>query len=407
MHLCFIGNTNLIGHLETECNYFISKASILNKEKYEKIREISNENYKNNKTAQNPEDFRTNNLTVLIINKLKSTPLTESYDRSFVVQKMETNYSLQTKKPDRFPKITTFKTISTLKENEEPSMELGSVPMKSNLTCMFSYATNKNQPPKTFIAYRMNTGFSIMVKEISNLIIKKLEGHKDHISEIKFFRTEKDEGLLYSSSFDNSLIIWSMDTFTRLSKIDFESWVMSASIVYLKKVNLTFVFVCGGYYKKYPVKVYNLANYALEYELKITENVSCEIIETFVDEEAGKYYLFIGCDNEKPKLLWYDFKSKALLGTFPATANVTSINIDYGNKALYLIYTDSNGVLKQIDLNNGKISIDFKVGSPVLDCIIWDCDYLICTGNPKDNSIKLLTRCKTKISRSLKKITGK
>lgn len=384
----FIGNAALIVHLETECNHFISKASQNFKVKYEEtsFKELQK-------------------LTKFMINTVKSTPILETWDKKFVPMKMQTNYSVQTKKPDRFPRLTVFKKIEVVKEIEDmENLELGSVPMKSNLACSFS--VNKNKIHKCYIAYRLNSSFSIYVKEIiTGYFTKKLEGHKDHISEIKYLKNDREEGILYSSSFDNTIIIWSTENFIPLFVLDFKSWVLSTSIVYLKRQNCALAISVGGYYKKYPVKVFNMINGNIEYEIKVTENISSEICNTYVDEETLKYYLFVGSDNcDKPRIVWYDFKEKTQLGTFPATSNVTSINVDFCNKSLSILYSDSAGVIRQGDLSNGKVLIDFRSNNPVLDLLIWDNEYFITCGNPRDNSIKIYTRTKTRLIKSFENV---
>lgn len=375
----FIGGTPLIQHLETDCNFFVSKASQNFRDEFEESSLKEKEK-----------------LTALIINKVKGTPIMESYDKKFSPCKMQTNYSVQTKKPDRFMKTTVFKKLECLKElDETENIELGSVPMKSNLACVFTSNKYKN---KTFIAFRLNSGFAIMVKEVNALFSKKLEGHKDHISEIKYFRNEKDDGLLYSSSFDSNVIVWSADNFNALFKLDYGSWVLSSTVIYLRKQYCPLAFLCGGYFKKYPIKVYNLVNGALEFEIPITENISSEIIESYIEEEGGKYFLFVGSDNcDKPRVVWYDFKTKAQLGTFPATANVTSLNVEFCNKSLSIFYTDSAGVIRQGDLQTCKLVLDFRTNFPILDLLIWDAEYFLVCGSPRDNSVKIYTRAKTRL----------
>jgi len=379
----FIGCVPLIAHLEEECNYFTSKVSRIFREEL----------------MDSPPDVK-ENLTTLIFNKVKGTPIMETSDTSFAPCKMQANYSLQTKKPDRFPRISVFKKLESLREfDESDNIELGSVPMKSNLACVFS--TSKYKVQKTFIAFRLNVGFALYIREIQGSITKKLEGHKDHITEIKYFKNEREEGMLCSSSYDSSVIIWGVDGFSAIMRLEFGSWVISSAMALLRKQQSSMIFLVGGYYKKHPIKAYNLNTACQEFDLKVTENMSSEICETYVDEDNGKYYLFVGSDNnDKPKVVWYDFKNKTQLGVFPATANVTSIVVDFFNKSLSVLYSDSAGVIRQGDLYNGKIVTDFKSGCPVLDLLLWDNEYFIACGNPKDNSVKVYTRSKTRLVKS-------
>lgn len=395
----FIGGSALLHHLECECSYFISKASDQIKHNQE------NKQIPQKGSSPQKQPKEKVNLTRLLINKVKGTPSLESIDQKFTPCKFAQNYSIQTKKPDRMPKMAIFKRIDLIKEiDDTESLELGSVPMKSNLVCIFNISKNKSV--KTFVAFR-SSNFTIILKEINGLITKRLEGHQDHITEIKYFKNERDENLLYSSSFDNTLIVWNLETYQKYLSIDFDTWVLSSSLVLLKKQNSSLAIVAGGYYKKYPIKVYNLADGLNEFDIPVTENISIEIIETYVDEESGKYYLFVGSDIDKPKVLWFDFRLKTLLGAFPATANVTCLAPDFTNKASLLIYSDSNGVLKQVDLSTLKITLDFKCNSPILDCIIWDPDYFIVSGSPKDNSIKILTRYKTRVLKTFENLHNK
>lgn len=375
----FIGSIPLILHLETECNYFISKAS-------QNIRD----------QLEDSEIKEKQKLTKLLVNKVKGTSILETWDKSFQPQVMQTNYSVQTKKPDRFPKLNIFKKLECIKELDDvEDIELGSVPMKSNVACIFTTVKSKIQ--RTYLAFRLNFGFAIFVKELSGYNTKKLEGHKDHISEIKYAKNERDD-LLYSSSFDNSVIVWSVETFSALFRLEFGSWAISSSVVFLKRQYCSLAFVCGGYFKKYPIKVYNLVNGSMEFEIKMTENISSEICDSYVDEDTGKYYLFVGSDNcDKPRIVWYDFKTKTQLDTFSASSNITCIRVEFYNKTLNLIYTDSSGSIKQVDLANGKVILDFKTNAPIIDLILWDSEYFIVCGNPRDNSIKIYTRAKTRL----------
>ena len=385
-----IGNQALLQHLETECNYFMSKAS---------------ENIKQKLEIERDSFLKENNLIRLLINKVKSTPTLETIDRTFVPLKMQTQYCVQTKKPDRFPKLTVFKRIDLVREIEDSeSMELGSVPMKSNIVCSYSIYKNKNT--KIFFAYR-SSNFSILIRDFNGLVIKRLEGHSDHITEIKYFKNEKDENLLYSSSFDSNLIIWNLDTFLKQTIINFDSWILSSSMMLLKKQNTSLIAVAGGYYKNHPIKFYNIFDGNFEFEISIADNVSIEIVQTLVDEDQGKYYLFAGTDTEKPMVIWYDFRLKNKINTFQAYSSITSITIDHSNKGSCMIFTDSSGGLKQVDLITGKLVTDFKLNCPILDLTIWDSDYFIVSGGHKDNSIKVLTRAKTRLLKSFDNLHSK
>ncbi len=384
-----IGNNALLVHLETECNYFISNAS-------EKVQK---------KIEEKVVGYTANNLIKLLLNQVKSTPMIETIDRTFIPSKMSTQYDVTTKKPDRFPKMTIFKKIELIKEFEDTeTIELGNVPMKSNLTCAFTI--NKNKTSKLLVAYRSHK-FSIVIKDMYGNTIKRLEGHTDHITEIKYFRNEKEESFLYSSSFDNKLIVWSLDTYEAKYIIDYKSWILSSSLVLLRKQNCSLAIISGGYYKKHPIGVYNLKDGSLEFEIPIELNVSIEIIQTLADEDQGKYYLFLGTDNEKPMILWYDFRLKNLIMSFQTNSKVTSITIEHSNKYSVMIFTDLSGGLKQVDLIQGKIIADFKQNAPILDLIIWDNDYFIICGSHKDNSIKILTRQKTRLVKSFDNLHSK
>lgn len=379
-----IGTRSIISHIENECIYFISKASRNFKEKIDKI--CTN------------KDRET--LSRLFINKVKSTPEIESYDRSFKPEVMEKNYSLTTKKADRFKKATVFKKLDLIRELDEgDEIDLSNVPMKSHLVCVFF--TIKFKIARTFICYRSVKNFDIIVKEINGSVTKKLEGHKDHISEIRSFKNDKEETFIYSSSLDNFCILWHGDNLTMLYKFDFGTWIFSSSISIMKKLNCTWLFCAGGYYKKYPIKIFSVNTGKFEYQINITENMSSEILESYVDEESGKYYCFVGSDNcDKPKVLWLDFKNNVTLGSFPALSNVTSLIVEYFNKSLCILYSDSSGVIRQADLTSSKLIMDFKSNSTIIDLCVWDAEYLIACGNPKDNSIKIYTKTKTRLVKS-------
>ena len=161
----FIESSALLNHLEYECPYFESNASL----KYKK--------------TVNESEIGRSNLARLLINLAPSTPGLESWDKSFNPEKIMTNYSVQTKKPDRFPRATVFKKIDPIRELDEPEIELGQVPMKSYLCCCFT--STKSKIAKTFIAYRMSSWFNIYIKEIYGYINKKIEGHKDKTISLK------------------------------------------------------------------------------------------------------------------------------------------------------------------------------------------------------------------------------
>ena len=440
-----VGRNCLFEHLENECDYFVNYAFLKYKQdqianlnnKKKTNRSLSNNTItksvkdnsnlfnekhlnnsiltKSNKTSSKKNKHLTimddkqescfENITKLIINKMHSTPEIDTIDKSFVPCEMKTNYHVSTKKQERFPKLTVYKRIDLLKEIEDSdSLDIGSIPIKSNHFAICNI--QKNKSIRTFVAFRSNN-YSIIIKEINGLIVKRLEGHKDLISEIKFYKGDKDEHYLYSSSFDCNVIVWNLDTFTKLYSFDYGSWVISSSIVNIKKNKACYVFMTGGYFKKYPIKVYNLHKGIEEFSISVQENISIEICYTHVNEEYNRYYLFVGSDADKPKVIWYDFINKSSLGVFNATSNITCIATDFNNKASNLIYSDSNGHIKQVDLSTNKITIDFKPNFPVLDFILWDTDYIVVCGNTKSKGIALISRNKPRVVKTFDKLHSK
>ena len=145
-----------------------------------------------------------------------------------------------------------------------------------------------------------------------------------------------------------------------------------------------------------------------DFEIEIKEDCSPVIIEALVDENIGRHYVFIGTDQENPKVIWYDFKKKEQIKSYKAKGTITNIMLD-SPKFMTLTFTDFYGSLKQVDLHSGLIIADISANSIILDAISWDNEcFLVCGDlNPRESSVKVVTRNKSRIIKNFESLHDK
>lgn len=274
--------------------------------------------------------------------------------------------------------------------------------LSNNSTMSF----NKSKSINKFSKSSSNTLINqINNEKIDNHNITILVGHKDLVTEIRYFKTKKEYNLLLSCSYDCTLIIWEVSSFNKVKVIDFNTWAISALIAPLK--NEEFVFIAGGYSKNSPIKVYELESGEFKFQLTYSKDIQGIpiIIQKYSQNKSN--YIFAGTDNENPCFLIFDYLRQTLLKWFQLKNAITSIvQFIATNNNVYVYTSEYTGIIKEYDLLKLKVTTEFSGGHNVLDLLMWD-DYYIFAVGEKTGNIKSIIRHKHRVCKTYTDIHSK
>lgn len=400
---------NLLSHIQYDCSYFSSK--------YYPVLP---------KSIKNPDTHIINNITKYLLQNEEHT-LEEKPDLYFI-QSTQPQRNRILKKSDKQIKSGPQKFAKDKELLETENIEISKCILKSGIfavekisfdSCLISNSnstyTNKKRN-KYLLAYPSNN-YEIIIKDIIEITNQQivLKGHKDYITEIKFFLI-KSMSFLFSCSYDNTCNIWKISSslinsshinnkdtlninFELIDTINYYNWANSVTCFVDKfKTGDDIAIISGGFSSNIPVRIYSLyydkSNYYNKCisDIKIKNNNISICVFHYHDEISQKTYIFNSVENEsESSLLMFDFHSKKLLRTFPADKYVTKMQFYNDNiNSIIITYVDFKGSLRQYNANTGKLIKQLNLGTNCFDLVSFDEEYFICCGDHNDHSFKII-----------------
>ena len=225
----------------------------------------------------------------------------------------------------------------------------------------------------------------ISIKDIE--IIKSLEGHKNHITTIRYFTNNINEYLI-SADINNIVIIWdiSNENIEKYSiKLKYSNWIYSCLLFF----DIDFIYIitscCGiGNTKVY---IFNNKKIAFLKNIKNSKNKNIYYLLLWKNEKFNKNYIIEFC---KEKILIINIHNNNLY------ANLISANSKdscYMKGFLYnsnLISNTINGVINKWDLYEKNLINSIYINNSIItNCIQWNEKYIILIDG-KDNSMKII-----------------
>ena len=329
------------------------------------------------------------------------TPTTEQPDGIYIAMEMKDHKDLVLSCASKEYKPSNKPTL--VKEIEVLDLSISQVPLKSNLFCAFSLVI-KGKASKNYIAYRIQDKNIEILDLADDSIAAILQGHKDNIVEIRYHRNQ-DNNVLLTSSYDEFVIAWDIETFNIIKQFNFKSWVLSSVIVSIDDKEV--IVLAGGYSKNYPIKVYDYETQEVLYDIPICENATPSILSSYKTEIHN--FLFMSTDNENPLLYIIDLNNRKnkVIKIFHVKSAITSI-IPYSVRSQHIsLYTsDYSGTITEFNVLKQTKVVDYSPLTTCIDLLLWD-DYFLVTCGEKNGSLMFLIRHKNRKYKSYSNIHQK
>lgn len=360
----------LLQHVQNECLYFGSKYYPLLP-----------------KTIKNPEAYPTPNITKFILNN--EEPIEEELPDSYLFLSTQPQRNRILKKSDKQIRAGPQRFIKDKDVPNTDSLEISKCMLKSSIFVVFRTGNKKIK----YLTAFPSDNYDIIVRDFVDLNVQPvvLKGHKDIITELRNFKLGNDD-YLFSCSYDTTCKAWKCHNWELSFTLNFGNWVTSCTILNDKfKTGNYYIALCGGFNPNYPIKIYNFSAEQIS-EIKVKDSSTAIGICHYHDEVNQKTFFFISSDSDKGSALhMYDYHLKSLVRSFPSEKYCTKVEfyIDNSNN-LIITYVDFKGILKQYNVNNGKLIKQVNLGTNCFDLISFDEEYFICCGDHNDNSFKVI-----------------
>jgi WD40 repeat protein len=220
---------------------------------------------------------------------------------------------------------------------------------KENKKKKFLFATCSSD--SKIIIWEFNNNFN----NNNNKTFKKISVLKGHNDQVIYFTELKNDGILISTSEDNQIIIWDLNDYTLLKKINIKAEIHSSRIWRMLPFKFNSKSQYKSYFKNYilsssedkTLKIFDFYTQEIFHTEKVKHNVTCMIQYNTMGNNNKKYTNLI---NKK-------FKNSLLIVTGDAGSKINIFKINFFIKSDQDELPAYNG---ESNLTNYKIK-DFKL----------------------------------------------
>jgi WD40 repeat protein len=251
-----------------------------------------------------------------------------------------------------------------------------------------AFTTNEGSP---YLAWGDSKNLLNIYDLAQNTTIHQLSGHTKHIFIVRhFFNKHEPLDYLLTSSYDKSIKIWNVQTFSLVNSIiDCHTSLYLYSALLLYEESSSKMYAVSSAPNEY-MKVWDSQTGTFVRNVGTTTDYTY-YIDSWLDESNKELYI-INANSIDVKI--YEFRTGLLYKTFKSENSTWHMSalVHYMNEKPYLFETDGHGYLRIWDIHTGLIYKKIQAsGTNLRGLCLWNDQYILAASSDKGFKIFDLT----------------